>query len=75
MRIDRETWEQAAYLSETCPVCGRDCGVADYVPPEPDVGIFRGTFYGECSHCGWFTTTDDGVQDWEGRYDGRNEED
>lgn len=61
-RTDKETWEYAAYLSEVCPKCGRNCGVADYEPPEPDVGIFSGTFYNECRHCGWFTTTDDGWQ-------------
>lgn len=55
----------ATLTSETCPVCGRDCGLAEYDPADPTVGTLGGCFTNECPHHGTFYTYDDCSQEWD----------
>jgi len=62
--------EQMVYMALTakaqiCPTCNKNCGLPDFEPSDPSVGIFWSGWSNECWVHGVFTTNDDGTQEFE----------
>jgi hypothetical protein len=51
--------------AQFCPICGRDCGEAEFEPDDSSVGIFGVSWYAICNEHDGFTTWDDGTQEME----------
>ena len=51
--------------AQFCPICGKDCGEADFEPDDPSVGIFGICWANTCPVHGIFVTDSEGVQELE----------
>jgi len=51
---------QCAIVARFCPVCGQDCGAAEFEPDDPSVGINGVLWANECPDHGLYAVYDDG---------------